>query len=111
MPPEPSSAGRHTPRNFDLVTVSRMTAATPNRATVSQPGGSHSRATLDSGTVVPHNRPAAVSAPIARRRSVYMDPSSVRRAQSFPPQTVDDIKFRNMAVELDDVDVKLLTAL
>jgi hypothetical protein len=43
-----------------------MMAAMPKRVKVSHPGDSHSRATLDRGTVVPHSSPAAVSAAIAR---------------------------------------------
>jgi hypothetical protein len=61
---------------LDRATIRRMTAATPNRANVSHPGGSHSREILESGTVVPHKRPAAVSAAMAGLRSVSMGPSS-----------------------------------
>jgi hypothetical protein len=46
-------------------TASRTAAASPNRATVSQPGDSQARATLDSGTVVPHSSPAAARAATA----------------------------------------------
>jgi hypothetical protein len=46
-------------------TASRTAAAKPNRVTVSQPVGSHSRASLDSGTVVPHSSPAPVRAATA----------------------------------------------
>jgi hypothetical protein len=46
-------------------TGSRIAAARPKRMTVSQPGASHSRASLDSGTVVPHSSPAAVRAATA----------------------------------------------
>jgi hypothetical protein len=46
-------------------TGSSTAAARPNRRTVSQPGASHSRASLDSGTVVPHSSPAAVRAATA----------------------------------------------
>jgi hypothetical protein len=53
-------------------TGSRTAAARPNLANVSQPAGSHSRASLDSGTVVPHRSPAAVSAATARRRLMVM---------------------------------------
>ncbi len=45
--------------------ASRTAAARPKRTTVSQPGGSHSRATLVSGTVVPHSSPAAMRAATA----------------------------------------------
>jgi hypothetical protein len=40
-------------------------AARPKRTTVSQPGASHCRASLDSGTVVPHSSPAAMRAATA----------------------------------------------
>jgi hypothetical protein len=43
-------------------TGSSTAAARPKRTTVSQPGASHCRATLDSGTVVPHSSPAATRA-------------------------------------------------
>ena len=56
--------------------AARTAAARPNRAKASQPGGSHSRASLDSGTVVPHSSPAAVRAAIARRRLMFMPPWS-----------------------------------
>jgi hypothetical protein len=46
-------------------TGSSTAAARPKRRTVSQPGASHSRASLDSGTVVPHSSPAAVRAATA----------------------------------------------
>ena len=46
-------------------TGSRTAAARPNRTTVSHPGASHSRASLDSGTVVPHSSPAAIRAATA----------------------------------------------
>ena len=47
------------------VAASSTAAARPNRAAVSQPGDSHSRASLDSGTVVPHSSPAAMRAATA----------------------------------------------
>ena len=71
--PDASTRGvqaARTPRRE--ATASSTAAARPKRAKASQPGGSHSRASLDSGTVVPHSSPAAVSAAIARRRLVVM---------------------------------------
>jgi hypothetical protein len=44
---------------------SSTAAARPKRAAVSQPGASHCRASLDSGTVVPHSSPAATRAATA----------------------------------------------
>jgi hypothetical protein len=44
---------------------SSTAAARPKRTTVSQPGASHCRASLDSGTVVPHSSPAAMRAATA----------------------------------------------
>ncbi len=44
---------------------SNTAAARPKRAAVSQPGASHCRASLDSGTVVPHSSPAAMRAATA----------------------------------------------
>jgi hypothetical protein len=61
-----------TPRR--QATASKTAAARPNRANVSQPGGSHSRASLDSGTVVPQSSPAAVRAATAWPRLVFMPP-------------------------------------
>ena len=73
--PEASTAGRKAARTPGrAATASRTAAARPNRASVSQPGGSHPRASLDSGTVVPHSSPAMVSAATARRRSGFMPP-------------------------------------
>ncbi len=46
-------------------TGSRTAAARPKRTAVSQPGASHCRASLDSGTVVPHSSPAAMRAATA----------------------------------------------
>jgi len=75
--PEASTRGvqaARTPRR--QATASRTAAARLKRANVSQPGGSHSRASLDSGTVVPQSSPAAVRAATARRRLVVMPPWS-----------------------------------
>ena len=47
------------------IAASSTAAARPKRAAVSQPGDSHSRASLDSGTVVPHSSPAAMRAATA----------------------------------------------
>ena len=44
---------------------SSTAAARPKRTAVSQPGASHCRASLDSGTVVPHSSPAATRAATA----------------------------------------------
>jgi hypothetical protein len=46
-------------------TGSSIAAASPKRTAVSQPGASHCRASLDSGTVVPHSSPAAIRAATA----------------------------------------------
>ncbi len=46
-------------------TGSSTAAARPKRTAVSQPGASHCRASLDSGTVVPHSSPATVRAATA----------------------------------------------
>jgi hypothetical protein len=40
-------------------------AARPNRTAVNEPGASHCKASLDSGTVVPHSSPAAMRAATA----------------------------------------------
>jgi len=65
-----------------LATGRRRAAARPKRVAVSQPVGSHSRASLDSGTVVPHSSPAPVRAATARRRLVFMNPSCSATAQN-----------------------------
>ena len=57
-PREPSPRRR-------LATGSSTAAARPKRTAVSQPGASHCRASLDSGTVVPHSSPAATRAATA----------------------------------------------
>jgi hypothetical protein len=74
--PESSSFGvnaARTRRCWPRVAARRIAAAMAKRAKVSDAGGSHSRASLDSGTVVPHSSPAAVSAAMARR-SKFMNP-------------------------------------
>ncbi len=53
------------PGRVFAATASRTAAARPKRANVSQPGGSHCRASLDSGTVVPQSSPAATRAATA----------------------------------------------
>ena len=68
--PEASTLGVNAARSLDRPVVrpaaaSRTAAARPKRVAVSQPGGSHSRASLDSGTVVPHSSPAAMRAATA----------------------------------------------
>jgi hypothetical protein len=60
-------AGLHAARSRERQANSRIAAASPNRATVSQPGGSHCTASLVAGTVVPHSVPAAARAATARR--------------------------------------------
>jgi hypothetical protein len=72
-PPPRSPLAPRPPRR--LATGRRSAAARPKRVAVSQPAGSHSRASLDSGTVVPHSSPAATRAATARRRLVFMNPS------------------------------------
>ncbi len=66
--PEASTVGvkaERSPRRVFTTTASRTAAARPNRMAVSQPGTSHSRASLDSGTVVPQSSPAPVRAAMA----------------------------------------------
>ena len=75
--PDASTSGvqaARTPPARPDATASRIAAARPKRANVSQPGGSHSRASLDSGTVVPQRSPAAVRAATAWWRSMFMNP-------------------------------------
>ena len=72
--PQASTAGWQTAPTRKRTATRSTAAARPNRATVSQPGGSHSRASLVRGTVVPHSRPAAASAATAVRRSRFMAP-------------------------------------
>ena len=65
--PEASTAGEHAARTVARAATRRMTAARPKRAKVSQLGDSHTKASFDSGTVVPQSSPAAVRAAMARR--------------------------------------------
>jgi hypothetical protein len=53
------------PRTRRRATGSSTAAARPKRTAVNQPGASHCRASLDSGTVVPHSSPAAMRAATA----------------------------------------------
>jgi hypothetical protein len=69
-PPYPSAPatkilGVNAARSPGRPTASRTAAASPKRMTVSQPGASHCRASLDSGTVVPHSSPAVTRAATA----------------------------------------------
>jgi hypothetical protein len=83
--PEASTDGVQAARTPERgAATRRMAAARPKRAKVSQPGGSQPRASLDSGTVVPHSSPAAVSAATARRRSEFMTPSSLLPGTYLP---------------------------
>ena len=70
IPPRPflvlaGSRSPQTPPARRRATGSRTAAARPKRTAVSQPGASHCRASLDSGTVVPHSSPAAMRAATA----------------------------------------------
>ena len=66
--PEASTRSVQAARSLERAHASSTAAARLNRANVSQAGGSQSRASLDSGTVVPQSSPAAVSAAMAWRR-------------------------------------------
>jgi len=109
--PHASTAGLHAARTRNRTAARSTAAARPNRATVSQPGGSHSRASLVTGTVVPQSRPAAASAATAVRRSRFMGPSCRMAGLHLPFMANYEIIDREMAVDLDDVDIRLLTAL
>jgi hypothetical protein len=63
--PQPSSLASRTRWPRLRATGSSTAAARPKRTAVSQPGPSHCRASLDSGTVVPHSSPAAIRAATA----------------------------------------------
>jgi hypothetical protein len=63
--PEARILGVNAARSPGRPTASRTAAARPKRTAVSQPGASHSRASLDSGTVVPHSSPAVTRAATA----------------------------------------------
>jgi hypothetical protein len=73
--PQASTAGLHAARTRKRTAARSTAAARPNRATVSQPGGNHSRASLVRGTLVPQSSPAALSAATAVRRCRFMPPS------------------------------------
>jgi Lrp/AsnC family transcriptional regulator, leucine-responsive regulatory protein len=109
--PETSRPGLNAARRAGRATGSKMAAARPKRAKVSQAAGSHSRASFDSGTVVPQSTPAVVSAAKARRRSAVIAPWSAAQARSCSIWVLGKILFCDMAVELDDIDMELLTAL
>ena len=64
--PEPRTfASRSRPFTRRRAIGSSTAAARPKRTAVSHPGASHCRASLDSGTVVPHSSPAAMRAATA----------------------------------------------
>src|SRR3954463_10805885 len=91
-------------------------AATAKRAAVSQPASSQPRASLDSGTVRPQMRPAAVSAARAERRSVVIVNHSIDQYGGKVHESLTDAPLyerivRQMPTPLDEIDVKLLTEL
>jgi hypothetical protein len=87
--PQASTAGVQARRSLARTPhASRMAAARPKRAKVSQAGASHSSASLDAGTVVPHSRPAAVRAAKAGRRLVFIKPSCGRLGTKFAAQAL-----------------------
>jgi len=63
--PEPKTFASKTRPPRRRATGSSIAAARPKRTAVSQPGASHCRASLDSGTVVPHSSPAVMRAATA----------------------------------------------
>src|SRR5215469_16606809 len=105
--------------------INSTTAASPNRATVSQPGASQPSATLEKGTEVPQAAPDAMSAATApclpviprlppttpERMLIIMLPGCCQDEVSFDLDHIYLIIFSNMAVKLDEVDIKLLDAL
>ncbi len=110
--PEASAAGVSASRTRCRDAAGSSTAAArPNLAAASQPGAIHCSASLDSGTVVPHSSPAAVSAATALRRLVLIRPCSPRGAQNWPLPQTHEIKFCNMAISFDEIDLRLLDAL
>jgi Lrp/AsnC family transcriptional regulator, leucine-responsive regulatory protein len=109
--PLASTAGLQTARIRDRAATSSTAAARPNRAKVSQAGGSQSSASLDSGTVVPQSSPAAVSAGKTRRRLFVMTPASPTKVLNLSARPICEIIFSEMPVHLDDVDLQLLTEL
>jgi Lrp/AsnC family transcriptional regulator, leucine-responsive regulatory protein len=115
-PPYPAApviriAGRKLARSLDRLTTVSSAAARANLANASQPGDSQARASLDSGTVVPHKIPAAASAGKTRRLRCVMPSVSPTRTASLELAVFCQLLFSNMAVSLDDIDIMLLTEL
>ena len=106
-------AGLQAARSRDRLTTISTAAASANLANASQAGGSQPRATLDSGTVVPHSTPAAIRAGKTRRRVLVVMTSVTGDADGRNSGTrmLDKIIFGDMAVELDEIDLQLLTEL
>src|SRR4030095_7202979 len=71
----------------------------------------HPRASFDSGSVVPQSTPAVARAAIAGRRSRFMNESSSACSSNLPFFVMCKIMFSDMAIDLDNIDVNLLTAL
>jgi hypothetical protein len=76
-PPYPAApliriAGRQTARSRNRLTAIRMSPATANLVSASQPGASQPRASFDRGTVVPHRTPAVIRAGKTVRRLLVM---------------------------------------
>jgi Lrp/AsnC family transcriptional regulator, leucine-responsive regulatory protein len=113
--PDMSTLGRIAAPSPARLAGRSRSAATPKRAKVSHAGGSQYSATFDSGTVVPQKNPAAISAATAwpRRRSSSLSTRSCsgQLAENFLGRHDNKIIICYMAIELDDIDVRLLTAL
>ncbi|HEY6323615.1 MAG TPA: winged helix-turn-helix transcriptional regulator, partial [Thermoanaerobaculia bacterium] len=77
----------------------------------SQAGGSKPSASLDSGTVVPHSRPAPMSAGKTRRRLLVMPPSHLQHSAYLDLEVSFQLLFGDMAISLNEVDLRLLTEL
>ena len=87
--PQASTCHRSAARSAVRSTAaSRTAAASPNRATTSQPGGSHDIAALDSGTLVPQATPAAARAATAR---VWLVAAMTGRRLVFIPSSVPPV--------------------
>src|SRR5215472_11152119 len=91
--------------------ATRIAAARAKRVKASQAGGSQPSASLDSGTVVPQNSPAAISARKTRRRLLDMHPQSPILGRNSLTRRIYEIIFCDMAVDLDDIDIQLLAEL
>ena len=94
-PPLIRMAGLQAARSRERLATIRMAAASANLANASQAGGIQPRASLDSGTVVPHRTPAAIRAEKISRRLLVMHTALLQGTDQFGRTPVERDNIRD----------------